>query len=80
MGAPPRAEVTDLRLGIQFCLAYLPVMVAEAKGYFAEEAAKCRLIPLPDRSEFAAMLSRYQLARPALDTIRGVLALPMKPL
>jgi NitT/TauT family transport system substrate-binding protein len=38
-----RAEVTEVRIGIQFGLIYLPVMVAEAKGFFAEEAAKAGL-------------------------------------
>jgi NitT/TauT family transport system substrate-binding protein len=38
-----RAEVTEVRIGIQFGLIYLPIMVAEAKGFFAEEAAKAGL-------------------------------------
>jgi NitT/TauT family transport system substrate-binding protein len=38
--APSRAEVNEVRIGIQFGLIYLPVVVAEAQGFFAEEAKK----------------------------------------
>jgi NitT/TauT family transport system substrate-binding protein len=41
--APVRAEVSEVRLGIQYGLIYLPVVVAEAQGYFAEEARKAGL-------------------------------------
>ena len=41
--APARAEVSEVRLGIQYGLIYLPVVVAEAQGYFAEEARKAGL-------------------------------------
>ncbi len=41
--APSRAEVKEIRIGIQFGLIYLPVVVAEAQGYFAEEAKKAGL-------------------------------------
>src|SRR5580704_6322784 len=40
---PARAEVNEVRIGIQFGLIYLPVVVAEAQGYFAEEAKKAGL-------------------------------------
>ena len=41
--APSRAEVREVRLGIQFGLIYLPVVVAEQQGFFAEEANKAGL-------------------------------------
>ncbi len=41
--APARAEVGEVRLGIQYGLIYLPVVVADAQGYFAEEAKKAGL-------------------------------------
>jgi NitT/TauT family transport system substrate-binding protein len=44
--APVRAEVNEVRIGIQFGLIYLPVMVAEAQGYFAAEAKKAGLSDL----------------------------------
>ena len=40
---PARAEVNEVRIGIQFGLIYLPVAVAEAQGFFAEEAKKAGL-------------------------------------
>ena len=42
-GAPVRAEVNEVRIGIQYGLIYLPVAVADAQGYFAEEAKKAGL-------------------------------------
>jgi NitT/TauT family transport system substrate-binding protein len=41
--APARAEVNEVRIGIQYGLIYLPVVVAEAQGFFAEEAKKAGL-------------------------------------
>ena len=41
--APSRAEVNEVRIGIQFGLIYLPVVVAESRGFFAEEAKKAGL-------------------------------------
>jgi len=41
--APSRAEVNEVRIGVQFGLIYLPVVVAEAQGYFADEAKKAGL-------------------------------------
>src|ERR1700691_5921457 len=41
--APLRAEVNEVRIGIQYGLIYLPVVVADAQGYFAEEAKKAGL-------------------------------------
>jgi NitT/TauT family transport system substrate-binding protein len=41
-----RAEVNQVRIGIQFGLIYLPIVVAEAKGYFTEEARKAGLADL----------------------------------
>src|SRR3984957_15996008 len=41
--APVRAEVNEVRIGIQYGLIYLPVVVAEAQGFFAEEAKKAGL-------------------------------------
>jgi NitT/TauT family transport system substrate-binding protein len=38
--APVRAEVNEIRIGIQFGLIYLPVEVADAQGFFAAEAKK----------------------------------------
>ena len=40
---PSRAEVTEVRIGIQFGLIYLPVLVADAQGFFAEQAKKAGL-------------------------------------
>jgi NitT/TauT family transport system substrate-binding protein len=45
-GSTVRAETNELRIGIQFGLVYLPVSVAKAKGFFAEEAEKTGLGPL----------------------------------
>ena len=44
--ASARAEVNEVRIGIQFGLIYLPVAVAEAQGFFAEEAKKAGLADL----------------------------------
>ena len=44
--APARAEVSEVRIAIQFGLVYLPVAVAEAQGYFASEARKQGLTDL----------------------------------
>jgi len=41
--APSRAEVNEVRIGIQFGLIYLPVVVADAQGFFAEEAKRAGL-------------------------------------
>jgi NitT/TauT family transport system substrate-binding protein len=43
VAAPARAEVNEVRVGIQYGLIYLPVVVAEAQGFFAEEAKKAGL-------------------------------------
>jgi NitT/TauT family transport system substrate-binding protein len=44
LGATPvQAEVSEVRIGIQYGLIYLPVVVADAQGYFAEEAKKAGL-------------------------------------
>jgi NitT/TauT family transport system substrate-binding protein len=43
VAAPARAEVNEVRIGIQFGLIYLPVVVAEAQGFFADEAKKAGL-------------------------------------
>jgi ABC-type nitrate/sulfonate/bicarbonate transport system substrate-binding protein len=43
VAAPVRAEVNEVRIGIQYGLIYLPVVVAEAQGFFAEEAKKAGL-------------------------------------
>jgi NitT/TauT family transport system substrate-binding protein len=43
VAGPARAEVNEVRIGIQFGLIYLPVVVAEAQGFFAEEAKKAGL-------------------------------------
>src|SRR5579862_3828741 len=43
VAAPVRAEVNEVRIGIQYGLIYLPVVVAEAQGYFTEEARKAGL-------------------------------------
>ena len=43
---PLRAEVNEVRIGIQFGLIYLPVVVADAQGFFAEEAKKAGLSDL----------------------------------
>ena len=40
---PARAEVNEVRIGVQFGLIYLPVAVADAQGFFAEEAKKAGL-------------------------------------
>jgi NitT/TauT family transport system substrate-binding protein len=45
-GSAVGAETNELRIGIQFGLVYLPVSVAEARGFFAEEAKKAGLEPL----------------------------------
>src|ERR1700730_17184840 len=41
--APARAEVNEVRIGIQYGLIYLPVVVADAQGFFAIEAKKAGL-------------------------------------
>ena len=41
--APARAEVNEVRVGIQYGLIYLPVVVADAQGFFAIEAKKAGL-------------------------------------
>jgi NitT/TauT family transport system substrate-binding protein len=41
--APSRAEVAEVRIGVQFGMIYLPVAVAEAQGFFADEAKKAGL-------------------------------------
>jgi NitT/TauT family transport system substrate-binding protein len=43
VAVPARAEVNEVRIGIQFGLIYLPVAVAEAQGFFAAEAQKAGL-------------------------------------
>jgi NitT/TauT family transport system substrate-binding protein len=44
--APARAEVKEVRIGIQFGLIYLPIVVAESQGFFADEAKKAGLSDL----------------------------------
>jgi NitT/TauT family transport system substrate-binding protein len=46
MSAPSNAEVKEVRIGVQYGLVYLPVAVAEAQGFFAEEANKAGLAEL----------------------------------
>jgi len=38
--SPARAEVSEVKIAIQFGLVYLPVAVAESQGYFASEGKK----------------------------------------
>jgi ABC-type nitrate/sulfonate/bicarbonate transport system substrate-binding protein len=38
--ATASAEVKELRVAFGFGLTYLPIMVADAQGYFAEQAKK----------------------------------------
>ena len=40
---PARAEVNEVHIGIQYGLIYLPVVVADAQGFFAIEAKKAGL-------------------------------------
>src|SRR5437763_4930956 len=42
-GAPSRAEVTQVRIGIQYGLAFLPITVAQVQGFYAERARKAGL-------------------------------------
>jgi NitT/TauT family transport system substrate-binding protein len=44
--APSHAEVSEVRIGLQFGLIYLPVEVADAQGYFAAEAKKAGIADL----------------------------------
>jgi NitT/TauT family transport system substrate-binding protein len=53
LGAPARAEVAEVRVGIQFGLVYLPVTVALARGFFAEEAKKAGI------PEFKVSINRF---------------------
>src|SRR5271154_2383686 len=43
IATPARAEVGEVRIGVQFGLIYLPVAVADAQGFFAIEAKKAGL-------------------------------------
>lgn len=43
---PSWAEVKELRIGVQYGLVYLPVAVAEDRGFFAAEAKKAGLADL----------------------------------
>jgi ABC-type nitrate/sulfonate/bicarbonate transport system substrate-binding protein len=54
--APSRAEVKEIRIGIQPGLPSLPVIVAEQRGFFTEEARKAGLGDL--RITFTASVAR----------------------
>src|ERR1700687_2084963 len=43
VAAPVRAEGNEVHIGIQYGLIYLPVVVADAQGFFAVEAKKAGL-------------------------------------
>src|SRR5262249_22268835 len=57
---PARSEVSDVRIGIQFGLIYLPITVADAQGYFSQEAKKAGL------PEFKVTIQRFS-GTPAIN-------------
>src|SRR5262249_2267991 len=57
---PARSEISDVRIGIQFGLIYLPITVAEAQGYFSQEAKKAGL------PEFKVTIQRFS-GTPAIN-------------
>jgi NitT/TauT family transport system substrate-binding protein len=61
--APSRAEVNEVRIGIQFGLIYLPVVVADAQGFFAEEAKKAGL------PEFKVTVQRFSGSPAITDAV-----------
>jgi len=57
---PARSEVDEVRIGVQFGLIYLPVTVADAQGFFAQEATKAGL------KEFKVNIRRFS-GTPAIN-------------
>src|SRR5438105_6684634 len=55
-----RAEVNELRVGFGYGLVYLPIMVADAQGYFAAQAKKAGL------GDFRVAIRRFS-GPPALN-------------
>jgi NitT/TauT family transport system substrate-binding protein len=60
---PARAEVSEVRIGLQFGLIYLPVEVAEAQGYFAAEAKKAGI------PEFKVTIHRFSGSPAMTDAV-----------
>jgi NitT/TauT family transport system substrate-binding protein len=63
VAVPARAEVNEVRIGIQFGLIYLPVVVADAQGFFAEEAKKAGL------SDLKVTLQRFSGSPAVTDAV-----------
>ncbi|HEX4408603.1 MAG TPA: ABC transporter substrate-binding protein [Xanthobacteraceae bacterium] len=63
VAAPARAEVNEVRIGVQFGLIYLPVIVAETQGFFAEEAKKAGL------SELKVTVERFSGSPAVTDAV-----------
>lgn len=59
-GRPAHSEVSEVRIGVQFGLIYLPVTVADTQGFFAQEARKAGL------SEFKVNIRRFS-GTPAIN-------------
>jgi NitT/TauT family transport system substrate-binding protein len=57
---PASSEVSEVRIGIQFGLVYLPVTIADAEGFFAQEARKAGL------NEFKVNIRRFS-GTPAIN-------------
>ena len=63
--APIRAEVNELRIGIQPGLPSLPVIVADQRGFFAEHAKKAGL------GDLKITMQRFSGAAAAIDGLRS---------
>jgi NitT/TauT family transport system substrate-binding protein len=59
-GRPALGEVSEVRIGVQFGLIYLPVTIANAQGFFAQEARKAGV------SEFKVNIRRFS-GTPAIN-------------
>jgi NitT/TauT family transport system substrate-binding protein len=59
-GRSALSEVSEVRIGVQFGLVYLPVTIADAQGFFAQEARKAGL------SEFKVNIRRFS-GTPAIN-------------
>ena len=61
---PAAAEVANVRIGLQYGLSYLPVVVGQSAGLFDKDAANAEMPPFPDASNPAAVHTAFFFSNP----------------
>jgi NitT/TauT family transport system substrate-binding protein len=61
---PASSEVSEVCIGVQFGLVYLPITIADAQGFFAQEARKAGF------NEFKVNIRRFSGTPAINDALR----------